>query len=73
MTETRAEESGPGIKHDAGKILPDLVLGDFMPALELAVFAGTFGAMKYAKKKLSQTAWRRRTLSRSCVPSLHGP
>jgi hypothetical protein len=43
-----------GIKYDAGKPLPDLVLGDFMAALEQAVFAGTFGAAKYEPKNFQQ-------------------
>ncbi len=39
-----------GIKFDGDKPRPDLVLGDFMPALEHAVFIGTFGAAKYAAR-----------------------
>lgn len=39
-----------GVKFDKGKILPDLVLGDFMAALEQVVFCGTFGAIKYEPK-----------------------
>lgn len=36
-----------GVKYDEGKPRPDLVLGDFMIALEHPVFVGTFGAYKY--------------------------
>lgn len=43
-----------GIKYDGNKALPDLVLGDFMIALEQAVFAGTFGAFKYEPKNFQQ-------------------
>lgn len=43
-----------GIKYDHGKALPDLVLGDFMIALEQAVFAGTFGAFKYEPKNFQK-------------------
>jgi len=39
-----------GIKYDSNKPRPDLVLGDFMSALEHPVFVGTFGAFKYAPK-----------------------
>lgn len=38
------------VKHDKGKPRPDLVLGDFMPALEHVVFVGTFGCHKYAAR-----------------------
>lgn len=46
--------SEPGVKYDTGKPLPDLVLGDFMIALEQAVFAGTFGAFKYEPKNFQK-------------------
>ena len=43
-----------GLKYDHGKPLPDLVLGDFMAALEQPVFAGTFGAFKYEPKNFQK-------------------
>lgn len=38
-----------GAKLDDGKLLPDLVLGDFARALTAVVEVGTFGARKYSR------------------------
>lgn len=50
MTETDPNGKNPhepGAKLDQGKLLPDLVLGDFSNALEEVTRIGTFGAKKY--------------------------
>lgn len=39
----------PGAKLDAGKLLADLVLGDFAHALEAVIEVGTVGARKYTE------------------------
>ena len=38
----------PGAKLDEGKLMADLVLGDFAPALVEVIKVGTFGAKKYS-------------------------
>lgn len=52
MTEfdpTGKDPHSAGAKLDAGKLLPDLVLGDFARALTAVVEVGTFGAHKYSR------------------------
>lgn len=39
----------PGAKLDAGKLMADMVLGDFARALTAVTEVGTFGARKYTK------------------------
>lgn len=41
--------NSPGAKADAGKLLPDLVLGGFSRALAEVSAVGTYGAKKYTK------------------------
>jgi len=43
-------QNAPGAKNDAGKLLPDLVLGEFAHALEEVVRVGTIGARKYTPR-----------------------
>ncbi len=40
----------PGAKADDGKLLPQLVLGDYSLALEQVTRVGTYGAKKYTPK-----------------------